>query len=454
MNKDKRQYYWLFIFTLIAFTAGGCRKEEKLPEYPPGSNENINSWILDSMRVYYYWNNTLPTNPNKSIAPVDFFSSIKNADDKYSRLLNPNFPELYYQSLVWTFGFDLITFQTPANEVQTVISLVVPGSEADREGLKRGDRVSSINNTAPTGANMPALIEQVIKQGSASLVLAANKTVSLTSSVISENPVHTFGVIKKEGRNIAYLFYNFFDAKGMPKLKEAFSYFKNQQANELIIDLRYNLGGDVAVAAALAVMIAPQINADDIFAEFRGNANAGIIRRSFRTALAKTERGTIIDFDEIAASRINISKVVFLTGKNTASAAELVINCLKPYITVTQIGEGTYGKDVASFPIFDNRNPTLVPDWRIEPIVFKLYNSAGVGNYPQGLEPDIAGNELSILPLKPFGDQDDPLVKAAVSRITGKISSVKQLSGDEAPDVLFDSRNKPALLSAPVRLEN
>lgn len=435
--------------------ASGCRKEEtKQPEYPQGSNENINSWILDSMRVYYYWNNTLPANPNKSVAPVDFFSSLKNTNDKYSRLLNPNYPELYYQSLVWSFGFDLVTFQTPGNEAQTMISLVVPESQADRAGLKRGDRISTFDNTVPTGANIPGLVDKVIKQGSASLLLSANKNVTLTSYVVSENPVHTFNVIKKEGRNIAYLFYNFFDTKGMPMLKEAFSYFKKQQASELIIDLRYNLGGDVAVAAALAVMIAPQINADDIFAEFRGNANAGIIRRSFKTALAKTERGTIIDFNEIAASRITISKVVFLTGKNTASAAELVINCLKPYITVTQIGEGTYGKDVASFPIFDNRNPTLVPDWRIEPIVFKLYNSAGVGNYPQGLEPDIAGNELSVLPLKPFGDQDDPLVKAAVSRITGKISAAKQLSGDNAPDVLFDSRTKHALLSAPVRLQN
>jgi carboxyl-terminal processing protease len=83
------------------------------------------------------------------------------------------------------------------------------------------------------------------------------------------------------------------------------------------------------------------------------------------------------------------------------------------------IGEKTIGKDEASFTITDARIPKQVK-WEMHPIVYKLFNAAGSGNYSAGINPDISVNEFASLPLLPFGDVADPLVRASIARITGK----------------------------------
>ena len=147
----------------------GCRKSDDKPEYPAGTQENINSWILDSMKVYYYWNNSLPGKPNFSQDPSAFFNGIKNGGDRFSALVNPKLPATYPPSLVHTLGFDLITLQTSGGSIQTIVSLVVPGSRAEGRGLLRGDVIKRINSVVPTGANIGMLIENSITAASVDL---------------------------------------------------------------------------------------------------------------------------------------------------------------------------------------------------------------------------------------------------------------------------------------------
>lgn len=418
-----------------------CRKSEDKPDYPAGSQESINSWVLDSMKVYYYWNTSLPGKPSLTTDPSSFFKGIRNGADRFSALVNPDFPESYPPSLAHTLGFDWITLQTGDGQPQTVVSLVVPGSRGAEKGLIRGDVIQTINGTVPSAANIAALTAASILQQSAELELAGKAgTIKVSRLINSEDPVYTYKVFESGGQTYGYLFLNSFEESALVQLKKAFTYFKQEQVQELIVDLRYNPGGSVPVAAILATMISPTVTEAATFVEYRGNSNAGSRKSSFGAEMGKVQAVQKVSFSGFSDYRLSLSRVYILTGSHTASAAELLINSLRPYLTVIQSGQQTLGKDMASFVIKDYRNPQLVPKWEIYPMIFKLYNAAGKGDYTNGLIPDQLADELSVLPLKPFGDLSDPLIQSCLQKSFAFKGQVKTEAFSERPKVLFDSR--------------
>jgi carboxyl-terminal processing protease len=226
---------WACLVLLFCLVQGACRKDKSKPDYPVGSNEYVNSWILDSMKVYYYWNKTLPTKPNISLAPADFFSSILNQGDRFSRLVNPTLPESYYPSLVHNFGFDLAIYQESGNQIKTVLTLVVPQSQANLKSLQRGDIITKINGANPNVSTITSLILTAIKQRKITLEVEGKGTIEVGASIVVENPVYLYKTFNAGGKTIAYLFYNSFEARSKYALQEAFSAFRTQQATELII---------------------------------------------------------------------------------------------------------------------------------------------------------------------------------------------------------------------------
>jgi C-terminal processing protease CtpA/Prc len=130
--------------------------------------------------------------------------------------------------------------------------------------------------------------------------------------------------------------------------------------------------------------------------------------------------------DKIETTAINsvgMTKIYILTSRSTASASELVINGLKPFITVVQIGDITTGKNVGSVTLYDspdfgktNRNPNH--RYAMQPIVLKIVNSAGFGDYQSGLEPNFTLKE-TISTLGVLGDTTEPLLNLAIAKITG-----------------------------------
>lgn len=435
-NKLSRYCIGLLLLSL-QFIACQKSKPEK-PNYPAGSSEKINSWVLDSMQVYYYWQNDLPAHPDVSKAPLDFFSSIKNKEDQFSKLINPSLPESYYPSLVHNFGFDLAIYRDHSGETKTVVTLVVPGSTAEQKGLKRGSIILNINQTIPSAINATELIATSIKQRKITLKVQQEDELILGAAIVAENPVYKYKMINSAGKSIAYLFLNSFEGRSKYDLQEAFAYFKQNNASELLLDLRYNPGGDIAMAAVMAAALS-QVQASNVFVEYRGNKNAPLRRDSFGTTIANISAGYNFSFGEITGMRLQLKQVFILTGNHTASAAEFLIKGLRPWLSVIQIGQKTLGKDMASFQIKENGNNNTVANWSIEPMVFKLFNSNSEGNYPGGLSPDITADEFSEA-LLPFGDPNDPLIKAAISSINGQ--ALKQSTLSNAPtQVLFDSRD-------------
>lgn len=434
----KRVIKWgAYLAFSIILIPTSCTTDSPNPDYPAGSNNYINNWVLESMKVYYYWNTMLPSQANLDLKPLDFFSSIKYSDDRFSRLTNPALRESYFPSLVHNFGLDLIVFQESSGAIKTVVVLVVPGSQAEFVGLQRGSVIKNINGIPPSGSSIAGMIETAIAQRKIVLDLEGKGNVTLGTQLVSENPVYLYKTFDNGGKSVGYLFYNSFEGRSKYDLHAAFASFKSKNITELIIDLRYNPGGDMGMCAALAAVLS-NVNETDIFVEYRGNSKAGIRRDSFAKTISSISPGYSFSFDELKAMRLHLNRVFILTGTHTGSAAEFLIKGLRPWTNVIQVGASTRGKDMASFTITDS-NTSKNNNWNLELIIFKLYNSNSEGDYPSGLTPDIATDEFSGT-IVPFGDIKDPLVKSALSRINGLPNGKTPANTSSKLRLLYDSR--------------
>ena len=210
---------------------------------------------------------------------------------------------------------------------------------------------------------------------------------------------------------------------------------------ELVLDLRYNPGGSVLTTRILASLVYSASSST----EFGSIIYNDKLDAYFNRALYFLESIPIVNEDNfmVGEEPINsfngLSRVFVLTSGSTASASELLIVGLSPYLEVITIGTTTVGKNEGSVTLYDSRNSLfrrnksedLNPNhtYAIQPIISKLSNSEGFSDYSGGLEPDVVIDEKDFLEdFKPLGDLEEPLLAKAVSMITGEVAA-RQASG-------------------------
>lgn len=405
------------ITILIVCSLIACRKDDVPAPTPTGpvTQTEINRWMLDSMRYFYLWNNTLPPAVDTTLGTTDYFTSLKYKDDRFSFLYKANDISTYPKYMLYQFGIAFSVIASPTGTTG-VIQLVIPGTVADIQGLKRGITFTAINNIPLTSSNAGDLTSLMLTSGLPATLTTGIGDITLPSQNLAEPPIYQQNIFTINGKKVAYLFYNYFNDAYNTALLDVFQSFKIAGATELILDLRYNPGGSVAAAAMLNAMIAPGITEQSSFVRYAGNSNLGTRTITYKNALSVPESGKAISFASLI--RLALPRVFILSGAATASAAELTINSLKPYTQVIQIGETTYGKDKGAILISDNRNPQRIP-WTLMPITYNLLNANNNGNYTSGIKPDHIVDEMATLPLVPLGDQADPLIVKALSLISG-----------------------------------
>lgn len=432
---SKRQLPNLLLCFSI-FVQLSCKKENDKIVYPPGSNEAVNTWIADSLKRYYYWADQLPAHTDISKPPSVYFNALKNAADPFSYIILPGDPATGIASNKGKFGFDYTTItEQRTGLVLGVIKLVLNDSPASRNGLVRGDYISKINGKQLTRDNAKDLQNELLSGNSATLSIAhisgdrliEDRDVEILSGTTFEQPAIS-KVLSTGNKKIGYLYINDFNPGLAASLYSVFAGFKSSVVSDLILDLRYNSGGQVAEAAGLAAMIVNSVNYSTPFIIYQGNKNGG--RRTESLGNAATYDSTV-NFDLALQYNLGLKQIYILGTGATASASEVMINNLKPYMRVTLIGEATRGKDAASFKIFDMRAPKQV-EWEMHPIVYKLFNAAGNGNYSKGISPDIPINELETLPLLPLGSEEDPLIATAMTSIKGDHAQISTLVAQTA----------------------
>lgn len=424
---------WLALLPL----AIACQKKDIVSPEPTGpvTQAEVNKWVLDSMRYYYLWNDGLPSKVDTTLTPMNWFAKLRRNDDPFSLLYNSADPSTLQRYFLYTYGIDFSVISWPAapGGALGIIKQVVPGGAAAMAGLQRGQSFTHINGTALTSNNASALSDAWLAGTQATLKLSDSTTADVYLAGNYEYPVyHT--LLQSGNKKTGYIFYDAFNDDLNNSLIAAFRDLKTAGAQELVLDLRYNTGGSLSAAAVLTALIAPNVNAGTNFLQLAGNGHLGTHTSNFANIMAYPERGQAPVFSNVQPAQLSLSRVFVLTTRKTISAAELTINCLKAYTQVIQIGETTYGKDKAAVVITDQRSAKRL-SWVLEPLTYRLLNIKGNGGYTSGIAPQYTLDEMGSLPLRAFGDPEDPLLAKALSLISSNGRGAAVSTGNVPPQL-------------------
>jgi carboxyl-terminal processing protease len=340
-----------------------------------------------------------------------------------------------FQGITKSFGIRLQAVQiNTVGDIIFYVRYVAPGSPADVAGIKRGDIINALDGVILTAANYSIVSAKLSNETVAfsivteNGVLIANKTI--TAAVISEDPVYFKKVFTDiVGKKVGYLVYNSFRSSYNDELNAAFADFKNQGIQELILDLRLNGGGSVLTSAYLASMI-NSVAGTETFAKLTFNAKHTNQNSSytFQNKLNVYDVNGTKTGEENINRLTGINQLYVLTSSSTASASEMIINGLKPFMSVKVIGTTTYGKNVGSITLYDSPTSDYTSEssansahlYAMQPIVFQIYNKLDQSDYTQGFVPNIEVKEFQYWNnILPFGDENEVVLKAALNDIRG-----------------------------------
>lgn len=440
-----------------------CDKDEdELKDATVELKSEINDFVWKGLNQYYLWQEEVPNLADSKIdnesdyinllngfdEPEDFFYNIayrhanivdgENAVDRFSQIVN-DYVELEnsFQGISKTSGvdFQLVSLQN-SDDVFGYVRYIIPNTDASTKDIKRGDFFLEVDGQQLNIENYEELLFS--DKNSYTLGMAEiengvidlnNKSVSLNLAEIVENPVLISKTIPVDGKNVGYVMYNSFTANFEQELNAAFGELKAAGITDMVLDLRYNGGGRVRTAKYLASMLTGQFNGQLIskerwnskIQEFFESENPEALINNFTNEIRNTDADGNVVLQEPINS-LNLDKLYVLVSDRTASASELIINGLNPYINVVLIGTRTVGKNVGSVTLYDsdgfNRtgaNPNHT--YAMQPIVLEIVNKLGENNI-NGFMPDIQYAE-DIQDLGALGDINEPMLNKALNDITG-----------------------------------
>ena len=374
---------------------------------------------------------------NNYDSPEDLFESLihdRNNIDKFSLIID-NYIELeqYLSGVSLSNGlnYGLVYLPNSNNEIFGYVRYVNNGSAADLANINRGDIFRSIDGVLLSVDNYSDLLSQEIytvnfanyfnndtEDINDDTIELNGINIELQKVPLVKNPVHHYSTLDYSGGKIGYLMYNQFVSNYDDYLKTIFSEFKSNSIDELILDLRYNPGGSINSAIILASLVTGQFE-NQIFNTEQWN-------NDIQNYWINNNPEYLINRFTTFQSSLNLGRVFILTTRSSASASELIINCLKPYINVVQIGTTTYGKYQASVTLYDsenfsNQNVNRTHSYALQPLVLKTLNVNGVTDYYNGINPDYEYEERAF-DMGQVGDLNEPMLNFTLDIIDSRIS--------------------------------
>ena len=432
---------------------------------------NINDFVWKGMNASYLYKQNIEDLANNRFSSseeyTDFLNLFENPEnlfesliyqreniDKFSFIVDDYIAlQQYLSGISNSNGMEYGLRYVPGSsyDVYGYVRYVHPNTSAEENNIQRGDVFNSINNTSLTidnyldllssdnyTVNFANYLDQNTSETSDDQIISNDINIELIKTSYEKNPIHISSIIETPNQSVGYLMFNRFIGDYNDELISVFSNFKSNDISNLILDLRYNPGGSVYTSILLSSLITGQFFGeiisteqwnDEIQAYYLNNDPEFLINRFIENN-----------------SSLNLNRVFIITTQSSASASELVINCLNPYIDVIHIGTNTYGKYQASVTLYDSENFILEganPNhtYALQPLVLKTLNSEGNTDYFNGLTPDIILEE-NTTNLGVLGDENEPLLALALQQITLDRKVIDLIN----PIKLIDDSNKFELL--------
>ena len=396
----------LIIFTLFA----SCRKDDPEPAPTQTVPEIARDTLYYIMKQWYYWYNLMPSVTKENYTnPYTLLEALRFKEiDKWSFVADY---DEFMAEMEGTFvghGFRIGLDESD----KARIAMIYNNSPLYLEGVRRGWIVKTINgydiasilltndNDAYNNAIGPATAgitnNFVFQKPDGSEV-----SISSTKESFTVNTVLLYDTLHLSSGITGHLVFESFILPSEAELETAFSFFKENNVTDLILDLRYNSGGYLTIAQQLASYIAGNSEANTVFAKLSYNAKSQAANSTFPFL--------------ITSYSLSLSRLAVITTRLTASASEAVMNGLDPLLNVVSIGDTTLGKPMGM------NGWTCKKKYFFWPVTFKIVNSANEGEYYDGIVPaHLATDDIA----HDFDDRNETCLKEAISWLqTGSFSS-------------------------------
>ncbi|HPC97630.1 MAG TPA: S41 family peptidase [Bacteroidales bacterium] len=368
----------LILIIAALLLAGACKKDDIQPVTNTSGETKANEALYSLMKEWYLWYDKLPV--------------VKASDykDPYELMVDLR----YKQYDRWSFVADYASFVASMqgtfvghgirmgldNDNKVRIVTIYKNSPLYPLGVRRGWIVKKLNNTdlaavflsgdanaynqliGPSTAGVTNTFVFVTPEGKDSTITTTKQSFTLNSVLVDT-------VLNLSSGKTGYLVFDEFIEPSSNELKASFAKFKQEDVKDLILDLRYNTGGILSVATELASYIS-------------GQSPSSILIKMLFNDLKSSENQTT--YFKTMLYPLNLSRLVVICTRETASASEVVINGLRPYLNVVLVGDTTNGK-----PTGMNvwTYPGTVPKYVYAPVTFKLVNKDNFGDFYTGLPP-------------------------------------------------------------------
>lgn len=436
-------YGWLALMGLLS----SCGEDRSGEYYALIATK---TWIYEVMQENYLFYEDIPAEEKLDFfkKPADFLASAVSSKDQKGGYVFSHVDSVLTTSRATStypcFGFEAALVR----ELNALRVLYVqPNSPAKEAGLKRGDWIIAIDSQKISISNYSTYITHPTKAHRFTLGkynpypenvddpefnYVEFDTLGVVQMpeprYVEEQDVLKYGIISSGNRKAFYLLYNEF-GEDTKALKEVLSQLGGQQFDDFILDLRYNPGGYVNTAHELGSALAPATAMGQPF-----------LHMIYNDKINKTETLNFESSPLTGGASLSYQNLYVLTSGNTASASEIVINCLKPYMEgrLYQVGAATFGKNVAQ-QLFTNAEAPGIELWLTTTY---LSNSQGYYDYfKNGLLPDFEIEENYEAELGDFGSAEDQLMQPVLYRMENGSFPVVT-NPDESEDATTLSRGR------------
>lgn len=484
-----KKYLWLLLFGLLPIGFVACSdSDDPVKEVEPPKEEEkeegkeedksvayqdekayANFFAYNVMNDVYLWKQDITSalnswlilaDPVEAVAKARYKDKLGKDIDRWTQMTDD------YTGMTGstdgistgTYGFGIKLYLKEKNSTAVVgfITYTYPGSPAEKAGLKRGDVILEVDGVEMTQSNYydALFASSSVKVGvgryTAKGYTPVEKTFSMTSVSMYEDPVVLSKVFDCDGKKVGYLLYTSFTFESSLDLVEVCKDFKKAGVTELILDLRYNGGGYVFTEEVLASMLAPEAEVkngsvfeteiwNDEYMAYYKKKNVDL-NTYFRNEFSQKHNDKSYDINTSDAN-IGISKIYALVTGSSASASEAILVGLMPYLDIEIIGEQTHGKYCAGImwkgeewfqDIVDNykenkldfaeKHPQFadwkkyIADWGIY-VMISMYADKNGENpcMPNGLTPDVEANDLFEESYQ-LGDEREAMLNVALQR--------------------------------------